>query len=28
VVMFPNEDKLVGFKDMRDAVTYVKGLGI
>lgn len=26
VVMFPNEDKLVGFKDMRDAVTYVKGL--
>ena len=27
VVMFPNEDKLVGFKDMRDAVTYVKGLG-
>ena len=28
VVMFPNEDKLVGFKDMRDAVTYLKGLGI
>ena len=28
VVMFPNEDKLVGFKDMRDAVTYVKGLNI
>ena len=28
VVMFPKEDKLVGFKDMRDAVTYVKGLGI
>ena len=28
VVMFPNEDKLVGFKDMRDAVTYVKGLGV
>ena len=27
VVMFPKEDKLVGFKDMRDAVTYVKGLG-
>ena len=27
VVMFPDEDKLVGFKDMRDAVTYVKGLG-
>ena len=27
VVMFPNEDKLVGFKDMHDAVTYVKGLG-
>ena len=26
VVMFPNEDKLVGFKDMRDAVIYVKGL--
>lgn len=28
VVMFPKEDKLVGFKDMRDAVTYVKGLGV
>jgi len=28
VVMFPNEDKLVGFKDMRDAVTYVKGLEV
>jgi len=28
VVMFPNEDKLVGFKDMRDAVTYVKGLNV
>ena len=28
VVMFPNEDKLVGFKDMRDAVTYLKGLGV
>ena len=28
VVMFPNEDKLVGFKDMRDAVTYVRGLGV
>jgi len=26
VVMFPNEDKLVGFKDMRDAVTYCRGL--
>ena len=24
VVMFPNEDKLVGFKDMRDAVIYCK----
>ena len=22
------EDKLVGFKDMRDAVTYLKGLGV
>jgi len=27
VVMFPNEDKIVGFKDMRDAVIYLKGLG-
>jgi hypothetical protein len=26
VCMFPNEDKLVGFKDMRDAVTFVRGL--
>lgn len=26
VVMFPDRDKLVGFKDYRDAITYVKGL--
>ncbi len=26
VVMFPNEDKIVGFKDMRDAVVYCKGV--
>jgi len=28
VVMFPNEDKIVGFKDMRDAVTFLRGLGV
>lgn len=28
VVMFPNEDRLVGFKDMRDAVTFLRGLGV
>ena len=26
VVMFPNEDKLVAFKDMRDAIIYTKGV--
>jgi Fe2+ or Zn2+ uptake regulation protein len=26
VVMWPDKDKIVGFKDFRDAVTYVKGL--
>jgi len=26
VVMFPKEDKIIGFKDMRDAVVYLKGL--
>jgi hypothetical protein len=26
VVMFPNEDKLVGFKDMRDAVIYLHAI--